>query len=259
MSSEYEAWFAASQGGLWRVGDVSDDTFSVFDLYLSSEITAASATRQLFSGKTPTEKRRVRSETCLLVRMIAEFFPDAHSDLIELSRKICSVIDFDTFTFALQDGRDVLECTFNDLLSPEPPFRDPSTAIVTLKIRWTNFHTFVAKSSAAGVVDLAENFLIPVAKKSLEAKSPGFWKLRFYTPAAAAWLAYAAPSIWGIIRMESTDSREARQSTSNFNKERWEIWMIRLEQLRWQSGLDYETRSLLRQAFVAMERAERAL
>ena len=45
-----------------------------------------------------------------------------------------------------------------------------------------------------------------------------------------------------------------------FSEGRWEFWKTRLEELREskQGGLSDETAGLMRQAFVAMEKAERA-
>lgn len=140
-----------------------------------------------------------------------------------------------------------------------------SDEVSLLQSRWTNFHVFNAKSHTAGAVNLGERFLIPAAEKSLEAKSPGLLQLQFYAPAAAAWLAYAAPAVLAKCRTnapsgwyEAAPGEKLWKGKEGFSEGRWEFWKSRLEELRTQGDIDDDTTSLMRQAFVAMEKAERA-
>lgn len=109
MSSEYAAWFAAHRDE-FVLGDISQDAFSVFDQYLSLEITAASAASQLVTGRTPAGEDKIRRQVFSLIVAIAQFFPETHLQLVELSKEIFSNPQVDTQPFgwdlrAIHDGK----------------------------------------------------------------------------------------------------------------------------------------------------------
>lgn len=140
-----------------------------------------------------------------------------------------------------------------------------SDAFSTLQSRWTNFHAFNAKCCAASTVNVGENFLIPAVEKSLEAIAPGPLQLQIYSPAASAWLAYAASAVLALCRTNASSGwREAAaedklwKGTEGFSEGRWEFWKTRLGEVRNRGEVDDDTVALMRQAVVAMEKAERA-
>ena len=109
MSSEYAVWFAAQKEDL-SLGDISKNAFSVFEEFLNSEITANAATAQLITGKTPADKDKIRRHVFSLVVAAAQFFPEAHPQLVELSKEIFSDPNVDQQPFgwdlrATHDGK----------------------------------------------------------------------------------------------------------------------------------------------------------
>ena len=147
-----------------------------------------------------------------------------------------------------------------------PSTKQPlSESFTSLLSRWINFHAFNAKCCAAGTVNVGTNFLILAVEQSLEAVTPEPVRLRFYSPAVAAWLAYAAPAVLEECRTnapshwrESSCKDRLWEGKDGFSVGRWEFWKSQLEVLRQKEGVDEDTALLMMQAFVSMEKAERA-
>ncbi|KAM7188781.1 Protein of unknown function (DUF3632) domain containing protein [Rhypophila sp. PSN 637] len=268
MSSEYAVWFTAHKDDL-SLGAISDEAFSVFDQFLGSEITATATTSQLVRGRTAADEDKIRRHVFSLIVAVAQFFPDAHPQLIELSTGIFSdsTVDRQPFGWDLRGTHDALQAQITETIKSAPSAKGASSeSFSSLQRRWANFHAFNAKCSAAGTVHVGENFMILAAEKSLEATAPGPLQLQFYAPAAAAWLAYAAPAVLALCRTnassgwhEAAAADKLWKGKEGFSDGRWEFWKTRLEELRTQGGIDDgETVSLIRQAFVAMDKAERA-
>ncbi|KAM7219731.1 Protein of unknown function (DUF3632) domain containing protein [Rhypophila decipiens] len=269
MSSGYAAWFTAHKDDL-SLGAISDETFSVFDQFLGSEITVTAAASQLVTGRTAADEDKIRRHVFSLIFAVAQFFPDVHPQLIELSNEIFwdSGVDRQPFGWDLRGTHDALQAQITETLKSAPSAKEgaSSDSLSSLQRRWANFHAFNAKCCAAGTVHVGENFMILAAEKSLEATAPGPLQFQLYALAAAAWLAYAAPAILALCRTnassgwhEAAAADKLWKGKEGFSEGRWKFWKTRLEELRTQGGIgDDETVALMRQAFVAMEKTERA-
>lgn len=123
MSSDYAVWFAAHKNELF-LGDISEDAFFVFEQFLSSETTATTAASQLVTGRTAADEDKIRRQVFSLVVAVAQFFPEAHSQLIELSEEIFldPKIDRQPFSWDLRathDGK--FSCSFFSPRYPQFP------------------------------------------------------------------------------------------------------------------------------------------
>jgi hypothetical protein len=126
--------------------------------------------------------------------------------------------------------------------------------------RWTNFHIFEAKCETAGTLAVGISFSLLAIEESLEAKNPSV----DHCNAAAAWLAYAAPAILAACRenspsgwTEPISDERIWKGQNGYSIGRWELWKKRTEELRVGGLLPDETSAMLRQAYVAMGKAER--
>jgi len=136
-----------------------------------------------------------------------------------------------------------------------------AAAIPEIQMRWANFHAFEAACCAVGTVNVGERFIILSVEPSLEAKVPS----KPYLVAAATWLAAAAPVILAACRSgdssgwaEPIVDGRLWKGENGFNVGRWEFWKKRVDEIREGGKVNDDTAALLRRAFVAMEKAERA-
>ena len=109
MDSNYQAWFATQKKDA-SLGEISTGTFSVIESLLHGEITAAHAVGQLVVARTTADEDKTRGQIFSLVVRIAQFFPEAHSQLIGLFGELFSEPGFDLKPYgwelrAVHDGK----------------------------------------------------------------------------------------------------------------------------------------------------------